>query len=1049
MLIVFLQNLFLTEAADMKKKLSKLIFLFLLTGIAVAGGFATHASAAVKELKITSQPADAVVYAGDSAKLSVTTTGGGTLNYQWYRNTVNTTSSGFKVVGATRSSYIPPTADIGTAYFFCKIYSTGVSISTVTSAAAAVTVKALPQITSQPTGASVYSGQSVILSTAASGSGALTYQWYSNTSKSESNAVMIQGAATPSYTAPSSSAGTLYYYCVVTNTDGTITAAQTKSVRSNIVKVTVTALSGTAPLIISQPSSVIVYAETSAQVSVTAVASGTLSYKWYSSTSNSTSAGAAITDATGPSHTVPTGSTGTMYYYCVVTNTAGGAEYQTVSTVIPCTVVAQTAITVQPAGKTANVGDSVPLSVTATGSGTLTYQWYKTTGGSYSSSKIPGATGASYIVPTTSTGTANYYCVVTGTDSTITGSVKTSTATSASVQVVILVETVTAPTITAQPVSSVVYAGTLKSISVTAAGTGVLSYQWYSNTSDATDTGAPISGATNATYAVAPGAAGTVWYYCIVKNTANTNSGQQSATSASTSASVTAVALPVIGEQPADASLCAGSQATLTLGATGSGTLSYQWYTCKDTKAAGAKITGATAASYVVQMKTLGVSYFYCIVTNTDSRITETVKTAAVSSSPAKVTVLSADAELPVITKQPSGVNVVTGVQSTLSVAAAGSGTLSYQWFSNTKQSVAGATPIDGATSASYVPPTGAVGRVYYYCSVTNTDLTKTRTRSRSVITSVVSVLVNSREPAVTKQPASAVIYAGSTFSLSVTAAGCGTLSYQWYSNSSDLNSGGTPIDGAVSAKLTVPSGTVGTVYYYCVVTNTVIAATGNVSGSAVSEACYIDVTAYPSFTLQPADTTLTGGESVTLTVDVSGNGVITYQWYMTNGPTASGTPVRKATAPSFTLTTAATKATNTVYYYCLVTVTDKSITQTPRVTLKSTAAAVTIKAANAAPPTITKKPVSRNLRIGDSAAVSVTASGSGVLTYQWYVNTKNSTAGATLIASATGATLSIPTSAAGTRYYFCVVTNTDNTLKGTKTASAASAIARIIIKGS
>jgi len=53
----------------------------------------------------------------------------------------------------------------------------------------------------------------------------LTYQWYQNTSASTTSASTISGAASSSYTPSTASAGTLYYYCIVSGT--------CSSVRSN------------------------------------------------------------------------------------------------------------------------------------------------------------------------------------------------------------------------------------------------------------------------------------------------------------------------------------------------------------------------------------------------------------------------------------------------------------------------------------------------------------------------------------------------------------------------------------------------------------------------------------------------------------------------------------------------------------------------------------------------------------------------------------------------------------------------------------------------
>ena len=60
--------------------------------------------------------------------------------------------------------------------------------------------------------------------TASTASGVITsYQWYSNTVSSTSGATALSGATTNSYTPLTTTAGTLYYFCQVTNTAGCAT----------------------------------------------------------------------------------------------------------------------------------------------------------------------------------------------------------------------------------------------------------------------------------------------------------------------------------------------------------------------------------------------------------------------------------------------------------------------------------------------------------------------------------------------------------------------------------------------------------------------------------------------------------------------------------------------------------------------------------------------------------------------------------------------------------------------------------------------------------
>ena len=86
---------------------------------------------------------------------------------------------------------------------------------------------------------------------------------------------------------------------------------------------------------------------------------------------------------------------------------------------------------------------------------------------------------------------------------------------------------------------------------------------------------------------------------------------------------------------------------------------------------------------------------------------------------------------------------------------------------------------------------------------------------------------------------------------LSLTATGTG-ITYQWYSNVANSNSGGTLIAGATSNSYSPVTTTVGTLYYYCIVSGTCTpAVTSNVSGAIV-------VDAPPAITVQPSTTNQT-----------------------------------------------------------------------------------------------------------------------------------------------------------------------------------------------
>lgn len=137
-----------------------------------------------------------------------------------------------------------------------------------------------------------------------------------------------------------------------------------------------------------------------------------------------------------------------------------------------------------------------------------------------------------------------------------------------------------APSITTQPVSQTVSAGTNVSFTVAAEGTAPLSYQWQKN-------GSPINGATGATLNLT--------------NVQGTDSGNYRAVvsnAAGSAASMTAVlnvltgpVAPAITSQPASQTVVTGGSALFGVIATGTAPLSYQWY--KD----GSLISGATTSS--------------------------------------------------------------------------------------------------------------------------------------------------------------------------------------------------------------------------------------------------------------------------------------------------------------------------------------------------------------------------------------------------------------------------------------------------------------------
>jgi rubrerythrin len=126
------------------------------------------------------------------------------------------------------------------------------------------------------------------------------------------------------------------------------------------------------------------------------------------------------------------------------------------------------------------------------------------------------------------------------------------------------------------------------------------------------------------------------------------------------------------------------------------------------------------------------------------------------------------------------------------------------------------------------------------------------------------TLIIDAETPVITTQPASVTLPVGTTHELSVEASVTdgGTLSYQWYSNETESNAGGTTIDGATGANYDAPIDAAGTFYYYVVVTNTITDngdggnKTATISSDVATVTVFVPIDAQtPTITAQPVGT--------------------------------------------------------------------------------------------------------------------------------------------------------------------------------------------------
>ena len=205
-------------------------------------------------------------------------------------------------------------------------------------------------------------------------------------------------------------------------------------------------------------------------------------------------------------------------------------------------------------------------------------------------------------------------------------------------------------------------------------------------------------------------------------------------------------------------------------------------------------------------------------------------------------------AQIPIITTQPQNANVNVGITHDITVEAniTDDGTLSYQWYRNTVNNTSDGIPV-GTNSNIYAAPIDTAGTFYYYVVVTNTNDGvnggKIATTTSDIATVTVNPLVHAQTPIITTQPQNATVNVGITHDLSVVAnvANGGILSYQWYRNTTNSISGSNLV-GDNSSIYAAPIDTVGTYYYYVVVTNTNDSVNGNKIATATSDIATVTV---------------------------------------------------------------------------------------------------------------------------------------------------------------------------------------------------------------
>lgn len=422
-----------------------------------------------------------------------------------------------------------------------------------------------------------------------------------------------------------------------------------------------------------------------------------------------------------------------------------------------CTTVS---ISGQPQNKTITQGQQANVTVTAAGTSPFTYQWY-IGNPSDTSSPLSGQNSATLThAPTTTT---TYWVRVGGCNS--------STADSNAVTVTVQAPTCTPPSISTHPSGTTITQGQSAQLSVSAAGTGPLSYQWFiggtGDTSQFAGSGNPIS--------LSPSTTTRYW----VRVT-----GQCAPVADSNPATITVnpSSCPDVTVGTPTATQLQSGQYSLDVTASSSGRpLTYQWF---QGPVPGTGTPAGNTKQVIVPAPTQPTSYWVRVQNDCGK---EAASATVVTISPC---------QLPVITTEPADASITTGASANLTVAFTSTTAATVTWYrgaapDKTNQVGTGATLNTGALSTT----------TQFWASIVNSCGEKL---SRTVTVTVGTVCI---PPTILSQSNSTTKFKGETVSLTVTATGTATLHYEWYDGVSGDQSRpiGTDSNSFTSGVLTSP----------------------------------------------------------------------------------------------------------------------------------------------------------------------------------------------------------------------------------------------------